>query len=141
MYTGGGIVEFRMSLASDLNTVADVTGAKWGPAFQPMYVIGVAAILQNVIAAAGVLKFDKRPTFGSDAGRGDGDVGVLNFATAQVGGNVVYKLVTPIKISPGQEVVAEVTDATGAADTADIVLLLSPSPEVPGNIAAMIAST
>jgi hypothetical protein len=136
-----GLIEVRLARRADLNSVADVTGGTWGPAFYPMYVVGVAALIDNTIAAAGVVKFDKRPTFGSDSGRGDGDVGVLNLATSHVGGKVVYKRVTPIKISPGEEVVAEVTDATGASDTADLILFLSPSPEEPGNLSAMVAST
>lgn len=131
------IREIRLARRADLNSVADITGATFAPAFEPVWVVGVAAIIDNDIAAAGVVKFDKRPTFGSDTSRGDGDVGVLNLATTHLQGHVVYKKVTPIKISPGEEVVAEVTDATGASDTADIVIYVSPSPEVPANLADM----
>jgi hypothetical protein len=141
MYTSGGLIEFRVARRADLNSAADVTGGTWAPAFQPMYVVGVAAIIDNDIGAAGVVKFDKRPTFGSDSGRGDGDVGVLNLTTAHLQGMVVYKRVTPIKISPGEEVVAQVTDVAAASDTADLVLLLSPSPDHPANMPDMVAST
>jgi len=140
-YTEGGIREIRLARRADLNSVADITGATWGPAFQPFEIVGIAAVIDNDIAAAGVVKFDKRPTFGSDTGRGDGDVGVLNLATTHLQGKVVYKEVTPIKISPGQEVVAEVTDATGASDTADIIIYVRPASEVPANLSAMVAST
>lgn len=139
MYTGGGIHEFRMVRRADLNALGDYA-LSWGPAFQPVWVVGVAAINENALVGAGEIRFDKRPTFGSDAGRGDGDAGILILAASLPAGSAVYKLITPIKISPGQEVVAQLTDVTGAGDLADIVLLLSPSPEVPANIAAMVAS-
>jgi len=134
MYSDGGLREFRIARRADLNSVADVTGATFAPGFIPVYVHGVAAIIDNDIGATGVVKFDKRPTFGSNTSRGDGDVGVLNLTTAHLQGQVVYKMFSPVKISPGEEVVAEVTDATAAADTADLILLLSASPEVPGNL-------
>lgn len=141
MYTNGGLFEFRIARRADLNTVADVTGATYAPGLQPVWVVGVAAAIDNDIGAAGVVKFDKRPTFGSNTNRGDGDVAVLNLTTAHLGGKVVYKMITPVKISPGEEVVAEVTDATAASDTADLFLLLSPTAEVPGNLSAMVASS
>ena len=141
MYTNGGQFEVRMTRRGDLNSVADVTGATYAPAFLPVWVVGVAAIIDNDVGATGVIKFDKRPTFGSNTNRGDGDVGVLNLTTAHLQGKVVYKYITPVKISPGEEVVAEVTDATAASDTADIILLLSSSAEVPGNIASMVLTS
>lgn len=139
MYTQGGTFEFRMASAADLNSLADV--GRYSPGLSPVYVVGVVALITNDIAAAGVVKFDKRPTFGSDTGRGDGDVAVLNLTTAHTGGKAVYKLPTPVKISPGEEVVAEVTDVTGASDTADIIIVLSPSSEQPANVSAMVASS
>jgi hypothetical protein len=140
MYTGGGVYEFRMARRADLNALGDITGATWAPAFQPAYVIGVAAINDNALVGAGEIRFDKRPTFGSDAGRGNGDAGILILAASLPAGSVQYKFITPVKVSPGQEIVAELTDVGGAGDLADVVLLLSPSPEVPANIAAMVAS-
>lgn len=135
------IREIRLARRADLNSVADITGATYGPAFEPVYIVGIAAVIDNDIGATGVVKFDKRPTFGSDSSRGDGDVGVLNLTTAHTQGKVVYKSVTPIKLSPGEEVVAEVTDATAASDTADIFIYVSVSPEVPANLTKLVASS
>ncbi len=127
--------------AVDLNSVADVTGANWTPLAFPVMIHGIFAAVGNTIAAAGVLKCDKRPTFGSDSSRGDGDLGVITFATSHTGGKVVYHLLAaPIKLSPGEQAVFEVTDATGASDVADIGLLMSPSWERPANISAMVAT-
>jgi len=135
----GGRYEYLMKAAADLNTLADV--GRWSPGLSPAYVVGVVALITNDIAATGAVSFDKRPTFGSDTGRGSGDVAVLNLTTAHTGGKAVYKLPTPILIKPGEEVVAEVTDVTGAADTADIIIVLAPTSEQPANVTAMVAST
>lgn len=132
--------EIRLARRADLNSAADITGATWGPALVPHRVIGLAAIIDNDIAATGVIKFDKRPTFGSDSGRGDGDVGVLNLTTAHTQGKVVYKEVD-VRIVPGEEVVAQVTDVTGASDTADVVIYVQPDWERPANVTAMVASS
>lgn len=137
-YTTGGLYEFTLKQGGDLNSLADL--GRFAPGLSPVYVRGVAAVIHNTIAAAGVIKFDKRPTFGSDTNRGDGDVAILSLTTSHTGGKVVYKMGLNVKISPGEEVVAEVTDVTGASDLADIILLLEPAQEMPANISAMVAS-
>ena len=125
----------------DLNSVADVTGGVWGPVAFPVMIRGIFAVITNAIAAAGVVKADKRPTAGDDTGRGDGDLGVLTFSTAHTLGKVVYHLLTdPVKLSPGEELVFQCTDATGASDTCTLGILMYPSWETPANIASMIAT-
>lgn len=138
-YTTGGLYEVTVKQGGDLNSLADL--GRFAPGLSPVYIRGVVAIMHNAVAAAGVVKFDKRPTFGSDANRGDGDVAVLNLTTAHTGGKAVYKMGLNVKISPGEEVVAEVTDVTGAGDLADIILLVEPAQEMPANISAMVASS
>jgi bifunctional ADP-heptose synthase (sugar kinase/adenylyltransferase) len=66
---------------------------------------------------------------------------VINLATTHTGGKVVYKDGLNIRLDPGQEAVAEVTDVTGAGDTARVILYLEPVWERPANIAAMVATT
>lgn len=123
----------------DLTTIGDK--ARWSPAFQPAIVRAVGIQLNAAPGDAGVVKGDKRPTFGSDTGRGDGDVFVANLATTHAAGNVVYKKALNVKISPGEEVVIEVTDASAAVSAAKISLFIEQAPEEPGNITAMKAST
>lgn len=91
----------------------------------------------------GVVKLDKRPTFSSDTNRGDGDVAVLNIlASATHGaGKVIYKRGLNVKVSPGEEVVVEVTDASASLNAAKVTVVWEPLWEEPANIAAMIAST
>lgn len=133
-------IEVELAKAADLNSVADITGASFAPGYMSYIVRAVALVINNDIAAAGVVKFDKRPTAGSDTGRGDGDVAVINLATTHTGGKVVYKDGLNVRIDPGQEVVAEVTDATGASDTARVILYLEPTWERPANNTAMVAT-
>lgn len=125
----------------DLNSVADVTGGKWKPGFFPVYIHAIWAVVDNVIAAAGVVKADLRPTAGSDTDRGDGDLGVITFATTHDGGEVVYhELAAPVKVSPGAELVFQVTDATGASDTCTLGIVWTPAWETPANNTRMIAT-
>jgi len=72
-------------------------------------------------ATAFVLKFDKRPTAGSDTGRGDGDVGVLSkTASASQAGKMLYERPsTHIELNAGDQVIAEVTTANGDACLVD----------------------
>ena len=119
------------------------TGDKgaFAPGMVPHIVRAVAAVIKTVPAAAGVLKFDKRPTAGSDTGRGDGDVAVINLATSHTAGTVVYKDGLNALIKPGEEVVAEVTTATGTGGVAEIIAYVEPSWEVPGNNTRMRPTT
>lgn len=132
--------EVILAKGADLNSVADVTGARWSPGLVPHYVRAVALCIDNAIGGAGVLKFDKRATHGSDTGRGDGDVAVLTIPNSTAGGVILYKEGLNVLIRPGEEVVAEVTDATAASDTGTIILYVEPSWERPANNAAMLAS-
>lgn len=143
-YTTAGLTEVVLKKRADLNTLGDIGAAgvnSFAPAFQPYYVRGVMAVIDNDIGATGQIKFDKRPTVGTDSGRGDGDVGVLNLTTAHTQGKIVYKFGLNVLITPGQEVIAEVTDVTAASDVADIVLLVEPASEVAANLPKMVLST
>jgi hypothetical protein len=133
------LIEVKVAAAASLASLADI--GSWGPGLVPVTIRGVALLIGSDIAAAGVVKVDKRPTFGSDTSRGDGDVATINLATTHTGGKVVYSDGLDVDINPGEEVVFEVTDVTGAGDVADLILLVEPRWEVPGNIAAMVATT
>lgn len=81
-------------------------------------------------ATAGVVKFDKRPTAGSDTGRGDGDVGTISkTASLNEQGKYLYEDPTShIALKEGEQVIVQVTTAQGAAlaFTAGIVIQRSP---------------
>jgi hypothetical protein len=91
---------------------------------------------------AAVIKFDKRPTAGSDSGRGDGDVAVLS-KTASVSqqGKMLYEdPATRVTLDEGDEVVVEVTTADGAANAMTPGLLIREIPEIAANNSAMVAA-
>jgi hypothetical protein len=104
----------------------------------------VACVVEGTSAnaTAAVIKFDKRPTAGSDTGRGDGDVGVLS-KTASVSqqGKMLYEDPTSrVTLDEGDQVVVEVTTADGAANAMCPILYIREVPEVAGNNAAMVAA-
>lgn len=141
-YTNGGLLEVPMTVAAatlDLTSTGDK--ARYAPGLSPVIVRGVVIQLNAIPGDAGVVKGDKRPTFGSDTSRGDGDVFVLNMTTSHAAGNSVYKMGLNATLNPGQELVIEVTDASAAVNAAKITLLVEPSPEQPANITAMKLST
>lgn len=94
--------------------------------------------------ATPVVKFDHRPTAGSDASRGDGDCGVFVLGT-QAGGKMVYfKPTDRVTFEPGEEVIMEVTTAAaggGAAGACRPVLVVRVHEEMPGNLSGMVAAT
>lgn len=134
-------IEVELAAAADLNSVADVTGASFAPGYMSYIVRAVAVVINNDIGAAGELRIDKRPTAGSDTSRGDGDIAIITLDTVHTGGTVVYQDGLNVRLDPGEEAVAQVTNATAASDTARIILYLEPTWERPANNTAMVATT
>ena len=69
-----------------------------------------------------VAKLDKRPTAGSETGRGDGDAGVMTLTQAQAdaleAGEVARSRPdSPALIYPGEEAVLQLTDAVAVSGT------------------------
>lgn len=125
---------------------AEITVASTGdkaefvcPSF-PIKVKRIGLLLSAAPGDAGVVKFDKRPTYESDTGRGDGDVGTLNLATTHAAGAMVYKDVD-VALSPGDEVVVEVTDASANPTACRAFMMWEPDWDTPANCADMVAST
>jgi hypothetical protein len=133
--------EVMVVKGADLNSAADVTGGTWAPGFRKHAIHAVALLNHNAAAAAGVLKVDKRVTFKSDTGRGDGDIASLTIPSGLAAGAVLYQRCNPpVIMEPGTEAVCQVTDVTGAGDLADIVFLVEVIPEEPANMSAMVAT-
>lgn len=130
--------EVLVARAIDLNSLADA--GNWAP-LTPHIIRRVALAIGNDIAAAGEVRFDKRVTFGSDVGRGDGDVAIIVLGTAHTGGKVVYKDNLNVRVNPGEQVMVQVTDVTGASDVADVILEVEKLPiGDPANYSAMVAT-
>jgi len=123
-----------------LATAADI--GHWASGLIPHVIRAVALVFTTAVDATGQVSFDKRPTVGSDTGRGNGDVAVINYtSTTGAQGKVVYKEGLNIEIAPGEEVVAQVTDATPTAGNAHVILYVEPRWERPANNIDMSATT
>ena len=129
--------EVMIAKDASLASAADV--GDWAPGMVPHIIRAIALVFTIVPQATGVLKIDKRVTAGSDTGRGDGDIATINYTTAMVG-LVVYVDGLDIEIKPGEEIVAQVTDATPTSGSAHIIAYVEPRWETPANNADMAAS-
>jgi hypothetical protein len=90
-----------------------------------------------------IVKLDKRPTAGSDTGRGDGDAGVFTLGTMAQGKFVYFMPTSRVELEPGQEVVMQLTQiaaGTGAAGACRPVLVVEHAAETWGNLDSAVAA-
>lgn len=106
--------------------------------------VDYAAIVVTEGIAPGTpeIKFDKRPTAGSDTARGDGDIGDINLGVAGVSdvGDVAYDLVARgTTLEPGQEVVVQIVTAVAGGGTGTVwpQLVVRATPETFANLSNM----
>ncbi|MBU2549026.1 MAG: hypothetical protein KKB20_11470 [Proteobacteria bacterium] len=95
-------------------------------------------------ATPGVVKYDKRPTAGSDASRGDGDIAAFNMAATAAGKFLYDKAGLGTVLEPGEEVVVEIaTQPTGGTPAGHFVpcLLVQALPEVAANLSNLVETT
>lgn len=87
------------------------------------------------------VKFDKRPTAGSDTNRGDGDVASFALSTTEAG-KVMYDIAGQgVALEPGNEVVVQLTvQATGSGAAGHFIpyLLVKYNPETRANLTNMV---
>lgn len=127
------VVGRGLSLAS----AADIGG--YAPTFHSVVVRAVSLVVTNGDESGGttsaiVVKFDKRPTAGSDTSRGDGDVATLTSSGNVAQGTGLYNDGLNIRVDPGEEVVCEVTDTGGANSAATVEIQLEVIWDIPENI-------
>lgn len=98
-------------------------------------------------ASTPVVKFDKRPTAGSDVDRGDGDIAEINLSTTAAGKVMYDRVAEGTNLVPGEEVVVELTtaavkDEVSTAGTGEIrpFLYVEYLPEVTANLTNMVAT-
>ena len=100
-------------------------------------------------AANTVVKFDCRPTAGSDGSRGDGDVGTLTIVTATAAGKAVYEETDYVSaatgawvssLNEGDQVVVENITVASVAGAGVPWLIVEVDPEQPSNNSAMVAA-
>ena len=90
-----------------------------------------------------VMKFDKRPTIGSNTDRGDGDIANFVMSTTAQGKVLYDEAAVGTVLEPGEEVVVQlVTAATGtsAAGHCRPELLVQQMPETKANMTDLVAT-
>jgi hypothetical protein len=117
-----------------------VTGmVNYRPGYQPGMAVAIYALVitaPTVTAPSVTFKF--RPTIGSATG--EVTIGTLTFALATALINtVVFKTVDNVKLTPGGEVVVQVT-AVATAGAAQFGILVAPNWDYPANNLKMVRS-
>ena len=90
-----------------------------------------------------VVKFDLRPTAGSDTSRGDGDIAELKLLTTAAGKVMIDEVAKGDILEPGEEVVVELATQPvgGAAGHGIPFLLVKYIPEIPDNLSDIVETT
>jgi hypothetical protein len=97
-------------------------------------------VIEGTDTGGATVKFDKRPTAGSDTDRGDGDVGTITIPGSNCQGKMYYEdPSTVVTLDEGDQVVVQVTAEGVSALNVVPGMLLMHVPEVPANNSAMVA--
>lgn len=124
---------YLVSAQFDLDTTGDKATFTAPPFRTVLYGVGIT--VDSTDAGGGVVKFDRRPTAGSDTSRGDGDAGVVTIpASNQQGKVLIDTAFRGLAINPGDQIVAEVTSDPGAGPTMYAQVWLQYDPEEVGNL-------
>jgi len=109
-------------------------------------VVRAQAVVTEVCAGSAttpIVKFDLRPTAGTDTDRGDGDIAEFNFGTSALG-TVLYDAVAAgTVLNAGEEVVVQITQKASGTPTGHFrpLLLVSYDPETLANMTNLSATT
>jgi hypothetical protein len=131
-YDAAGVV----AAGIDLDQAAADLGFFSIPFKCQVYLAGAEVVETCAGTLKPIVKFDKRPTAGSDTDRGDGDIGVLNFETTAAGKFLYDKAGRGTVLEPGNQVVVQLTQqpTDAAAGQMNPILLVVPIPETTANM-------
>lgn len=120
----------------DVQTAADKATLTM-PMFRTViYAVGLT--IAGTDTGGATVKFDIRPTAGDDTGRGDGDAGVVVIpASNQAGKVLIDTLKRGTALTPGQQVVVQVTAEGVSALNVIAHLWLQYDPEEVGNLSTV----
>lgn len=129
-------IDVRLAEDAALATAAVV--GTFSPGYQPVVVRAAALVITTAADASGVVTVKHRPTAGSTTG--ETNVGTISYGTSEAAGTAVYLDGFEQKVSPGEELIFEVTDATPTAGNAHCVAFMQPCWEHPDNNTNMAAT-
>lgn len=134
--------EDRVYYQSDQITSSNSTGDKATFTIHDRCTVKrIYCVVEGTEATQCVVNFDKRPTAGSDTGRGDADVGALTFGASNRQGKYIYEDPTStITLDEGDQVVVEVATASTAAKNFVAGMICIRAPEVAANNTAMVSA-
>lgn len=72
-------------------------------------IVEIGLVIAGDDNGGATVKFDKRPTAGSDTSRGDGDIGEITIPAADSQGQVLYEKVSDVTVLRGEQIVVQVT--------------------------------
>lgn len=101
----------------------------------PHIVRAVSVVITTSPSDAGTITFKHRPTVGSSSG--EVTIAAIDYAGTAAAGDVLYVDGLNVEVTPGESIIAEVTDATPTSGNASAVVYTEPRWERPENIAAM----
>jgi len=114
--------------------------AQWAPGYVPHLLRAWAYITTTqATVTPPVLAMDKQIAAGSATGRIASFVSPLKPLLAALAGSVCYKDGFQSKVSPGEQLVYNITTAA-TAGAGSVSIFLEPTWEVPGNNTAMVAT-
>ena len=136
------IVDYDDAAGIDLDqTAADV--ARILVPFKCEVVMAALIITETCAGTTpGVVKMDRRPTAGSDASRGDGDIASFAMGTTPAGKMLYDEAAKKSVLDAGDEIVVQITTqpVTGPAGHFEPVLLVKPMSESKANMADLVAT-
>lgn len=87
-------------------------------------ILSIGLLVEGTDTSTATVAFDRRPLAGSDTGRGSADIGSVVKAASNKQGKVLREdlVDSSIEVNAGDQIVAEVTVATGGACAAVVVI-------------------
>lgn len=141
MYTtkgGSGVKDWVSANSMDVSSTGVHTTHK--SIMRRVQVTRIMALVDTVMSSTGaiVVKFWRRPTYGSTAGQVL--IGQLSIPATQAAGSVVYKEISQVTLNPGEEVTYECTTAATTSGKALFDFEYEDAPEAAANSSNMVAS-
>lgn len=132
--------QYEVMMTNVAVTTSTGDKAQWAPGYVPHLLRAWAFLVttQPTVTSL-ILDLDKQPTAGSASGRIADFVSPLKVPIATTQGKSVYKDGLQSKVSPGEQLIYNITQASTAGG-GSVLIFVEPTWEVPGNNTNMVAT-